>query len=104
MKTESYLGGNPSNLDMHTEAYKYSFADYVKGIGPWGSPFSFLSYGVNYKQMIAKIQQSSEFLHFIILFIIDLEKPSEYEKAMAVLYEAGISQEQLQNELYEALS
>ena len=104
MKTESYPGGNPSNLDMHTEAYKLCFFDYVKEIGPWGSPFTFVSYGVTYKQMIAKIQQSPEFLNFIILSIMDFEKQSEYEKALGILQEAGISQEQLQNTLNEVLS
>ena len=54
--------------------------------------------------MIAKIQHSPEFLNFIILSIIDLEKQSEYEKALGVLQEAGISQEQLQNTLNEVLS
>ena len=89
MKTESYLGCSPSNLDMHTETYKLCFFDYVKEIGPWGSPFTFLSYGLTYEQMIAKIQQSPEFLNFIILSIIDLEKQSEYEMALGVLQEAG---------------
>ena len=104
MKTESYLGGSTSNLDMHLKAYKLCFFDYVKEIGPRGSPFTFLTYGVTYKQMIAKIEQSPEFLNFMILFIIDLEKQSEYEKALDVLQEAGISQEQLQNTLNEVLS
>ena len=104
MKTESYPEGSISNLDMEMKRYKLCFSDYVKGIGPWGSPFTFTSYGITYEQMIAKIQQSPDFLNFISLSIIDLEKQSEYEKALGVLQEAGISQEQLQNTLNEVLS
>lgn len=101
MKTENSPDVFLSNLDMEMKRYKLCFFDYVKEIGPWGSPFTFTSYGVNYKQMITKIQQSPDFLNFTISFIIELEKPSEYEKALGVLKEAGISQEQLQNALNE---
>lgn len=101
MKTENSPDSFLSNFDMSIERYNLCFSDYVQGIGPWGSPFTFSSYGITYEQMIKKIQQSPDFLNFTISFIIDLEKQSEYEKALCVLKEAGISQEQLQNALNE---
>ena len=42
--------------------YKLCASDYFNGIGPFGSPFAFLSYGITYPEMVYFSKFSIEFL------------------------------------------
>ena len=97
---EEVLGSN-SNFSIDLDVYKSCFTDYVKEIGPFASPFAFTSYGISYDEMVSSINQYPGFLNFIILFILGSEKPSEYDKALDVLDDAGITPEELQKKLQE---
>jgi hypothetical protein len=90
-----------SKFSIQLDVYKNCFIDYVKAIGPFASPFAFLSYGISYPEMLNGIRQYPAFLNFIILFIMESEKPSEYNKAMDVLNDAGITAEELRKKLQE---
>ena len=54
---------------IYLQAYKHCANDYFKGIGPFGSPFSFLSYGITYQQMLFMAKFSTEFMSFIFKFL-----------------------------------
>ena len=90
-----------SNFSIDLDVYKSCFTDYVKAIGPFASPFAFLSYGISYQDMLNGIRQYPAFLNFIILFIMEAEKPSEYDKALDILNDTGITPEELQRQLQE---
>ena len=100
-REKKLLVTNPTNFYIDIDVYKFCFLDYVRGMGPFSSPFAFLSYGISYGEMVSGIKHSSPFLHFIILFILDTEKSSEYEKALDILDDSGITPEELQTKLQE---
>ncbi len=54
---------------INLNAYKHCANDYFKGIGPFGSPFAFLSYGITYKQMLFMAKFSVDFTTFIFEFL-----------------------------------
>ena len=100
-RTAEEVPQSNSNFSIAVDVYKNCFTDYIRGIGPFGSPFAFLSYGISYPDMLNGIRQYPAFLHFIILFILDTEKSSEYEKVLDVLNGTGITPEELQRQLQE---
>ena len=87
--------------DITLQAYKHCANDYFKGIGPFGSPFSFLSYGITYQQMLFLAKFSTEFMSFIFKFLSDnlnlLDKILNF-LADAWLTEAEIKERILRND------
>ncbi len=67
------------------------FTDYVKGIGPFGSPFAFLSYGKTYDEMLDFAKSSPEVIDFIFDFIINNKQQSVIDKSINVLMDTGLS-------------
>ena len=84
---------------INLNAYKHCAIDYFKGIGPWGSPFTFLSYGINYSQMLFMAKFSVEFINFLFAFIFsDIKNESRY-KVLDFLAEAGLTAAEIKEKI-----
>jgi hypothetical protein len=80
-----------SNFSIGVDVYKNCFTDYVKGIGSFGSPFAFLSYGITYEQMLYFTKYSVEFLIFIFNLLISDIPHATQDKIVKFLAEAGLT-------------
>ncbi len=84
---------------INLNAYKHCAIDYFKGIGPFGSPFTFLSYGITYAQMLYFSKFSVEFINFLFSFIFsDIKNESRY-KVLDFLAEAGLTAAEIKNRI-----
>lgn len=65
--------------------------DFFKGLGPWGSPFTFTSYGITYSQMLDFARLSVEFVDFIIDFIVNSQNHAATDIAIKFLLESWLT-------------
>ena len=84
--------------------YKLCASDYFNGIGPFGSPFAFLSYGITYSEMVYFSKFSIEFLNFIFDFLIKTEKPATRDKVIEFLKEAQLTRYEIKDRLEDLLN
>ena len=73
------------------KAYKHCAIDYFKGIGPFGSPFTFLSYGITYPQMLDLAKFSTTFMQYIFDFLFCDINGAIQDRIIDFLAEAGLT-------------
>ncbi len=100
-REKQLLATNPTNFNIDIELYKSCLLDFIKGIGPFGSPFAFLSYGISYSEMVQFAKFSIEFTDFIFLFLTSNEKQSVKDKSVNFLLESGLSLLEIHERLTE---
>lgn len=84
-----------STFHIDIEPYKPCFTDYVHSIGPFGSPFTFLSYGISYPEIVNFAMSSVDFLNFVFLSLIKSEKVSEMHKILDFLKDCRITKDEI---------
>ncbi len=77
--------------NSNSQAYKLCANDYFKGIGPFGSPFAFLSYGITYKEIVDFAKLSVEFIDFIFNFLFDDISGTVRDQIIQFLKETGLT-------------
>lgn len=73
------------------QAYKHCASYYFKGVGPFGSPFAFLSYGIKYKEMLDLAKFSTTFMDYIFDFLFSEITPAVQDRIIDFLAEAGLT-------------
>lgn len=88
-KKNLFIDFSKSNIDL--DVYKNCASDYLKESSPpWGSPFHFLSYGIEYDEMLYFAKFSIKFIDFIFNFIVLEQKQASIDKATNFLLKAGL--------------
>ena len=77
------------SIDLKT--YKLCASDYFKGAGPWGSPFTFLSYGFTYQEMLYFSKFSTTFMQYIFDFLFCDINGAIQDRIIDFLAEAGLT-------------
>ena len=73
------------------ETYNVCATDYFKGVGPFGSPFAFLSYGIKYKEMLDLAKFSTTFMQYIFDFLFSEINGAIQDRIIDFLAEAGLT-------------
>jgi hypothetical protein len=99
MKLGSDYNCNIPIMGTDFDAYKHCALDYFKGVGPFGSPFAFLSYGIRYGEMLYFAKFSTEFLDFLFDFLISDISNHTADKVILFLAEAGLTAAEIKERL-----
>jgi hypothetical protein len=81
------------------EYVKLCAIDYFKGVGPFGSPFIFLSYGITYPRMVYFAKFSVGFMNFIFHYVATEEKQSNVDRAVDFLHDSCLLDDEIEDKL-----